>query len=512
MNPIVQDGKAVSAMVAQLEGSRAQLYIDGEAAPPASGRWFASYDPCTTEPWYEVADAGAEDVDRAVQAAKRAYRAGWGAALGAERAAVMLKVADAVEARAGEFGELETRENGKLLRETTGQAVAVAKALRYYAGMADKIEGTTPPPATRDSLAMTLREPYGVIGVIVPWNSPLSLMAVSAGPALAAGNAVVVKPSEDASGSLLAFAELATEAGLPPGIFNVVTGKGPEAGRALAAHPDVGKISFTGGEAGGRAVAETAAQRVAPVVLELGGKSPHILLDDCDLERAIPGVVAGIFAAAGQTCVAGSRCFVHRSVHDEVVERLGARADAIVIGDPREAGTQIGPVATRNQFDKVSQHVAWALEDGATLVAGGAPAPDAGPGWYYRPTIFSGVTPEMRLFQQEVFGPVLAVIPFDTDAEALELANQTRYGLASGVWTSSIDRALRFVRGLEAGTVWVNTFRAPSVTVPNGGFKASGYGRLDGMYAVREFTREKSVIVDFSGAARDPFVMKLGDD
>jgi aldehyde dehydrogenase (NAD+) len=311
---------------------------------------------------------------------------------------------------------------------------------------------------------------------------------------------------------VLAFARLAAEAGLPPGVVNVVTGKGPEAGRALAAHPDVGKIAFTGGEIGGRAVAETAAQRVAPVILELGGKSPHILLDDCDLERAVPGVVAGIFAAAGQTCVAGSRCFVQRSIHDEVVERLGALADAIVIGDPRDTATQIGPVATRNQFEKVSQHVAWALEDGATLVSGGAPAPEAGPGWYYRPTIFSGVTPEMRLFEQEVFGPVLAVIPFDSDVEGLELANRTRYGLASGVWTHSIDRALRFVRGLEAGTVWVNTYRAPSVTVPNGGFKASGYGRLDGMHAVDEFTRDKSVIVDFSGAARDPFVMKLGDD
>jgi (Z)-2-((N-methylformamido)methylene)-5-hydroxybutyrolactone dehydrogenase len=492
---------------ADVEHSRQGIFI-GEPLEPASGRYLPSFDPTIGEPWYELADAGFADVDKAVTVAGQAFRSpGWQRMTATERGELLFRLSDVVSEYTLELALLETRDIGKLLRETRALMLATARNFRFFGGMADKIRGSTVEVDQHDVLGMTLREPYGVVASIVPWNSPLYLLAGSLAPAIAAGNTVVAKPSPENSASIVAFARLAREAGLPAGVLNVVTG-GATAGEALVSHPGVDKIAFTGGTEIGKRVAAAAAANITPVTLELGGKSPHVVCADADLDRAVLGVAAGIFAAAGQTCVAGSRCLVEQPVYEEVLERVKTLAEGIRIGDPRHEDTQLGPLGTLRHLESVSDRVAAARVAGCRLITGGEREPGR-KGWFYQPTVFADVPADAELFQEELFAPVLAVTPFSGEDEMLSLANATRYGLAAGIWTRDIDRAMRFTRRVQAGTVWVNTYRAPSMTVPAGGYKQSGYGRQEALEGMLEYTQLKSVLIDYSGTGLDPFVMKL---
>jgi aldehyde dehydrogenase (NAD+) len=386
----------------------------------------------------------------------------------------------------------------------------VSDWFRYYGGLADKIEGAVIPTGKPNMLTFTRREPLGVVALITPWNSPLLLLTHKLPTALAAGNTVVIKPSEFTSASTLQFVELFAQAGFPAGVVNVVTGFGHEAGAALVAHPHVAKVAMTGSEAGGRKINEAAAGDFKHVALELGGKSPNIVFEDAAFEAAVIGAIAGIFAASGQTCIAGSRLLLQRSIHDRFVERLVQIASDARIGDPMQAGTHVGPVATPPQYEKVLGYIAIAKEEGARCVLGGGAytGPGAQGGRFISPTIFTDVHNQMRIAREEVFGPVLAVIPFDTEEEAYAIANDTPYGLAAGVWTSDIGRALRASERLQAGTVWVNTYRVGGTSTPFGGYKHSGLGREGGVEAIQEWLQTKTVWICGQPDTNQPFVMR----
>jgi acyl-CoA reductase-like NAD-dependent aldehyde dehydrogenase len=453
-----------------------------------------------------------EDVDRAVTAARKAFKGpDWRGLTPTARGKLLNALADRIAARADELAELETQDNGKLILEMRAQTRYLPEWFRYFAGLADKLEGRVIPIDRPGMFNFTLEEPLGVIAAIVPWNSPLMLAGWKMAPALAAGNTFVWKPSEHSSVSALEFAPLLEEAGLPPGVVNIVTGFGGEMGEALAGHPDVAKVAFTGGDAAGTQVYTTAARGLKPVTMELGGKSANIVFPDADLDNAVKGVVSGIFAATGQTCVAGSRALIHRSVHDEFVERFLELAKTARMGNPLEETTQVGPITTRPQYEKVLGYIDIAKEQGARCVLGGGPAarPECGEGWFVEPTVFTGVTRDMRIAQEEVFGPVLSIMAFENDEEAIEIANGTAYGLAAGVWTADVARCLKMAQRLESGTVWINTYRVSSPLSPFGGYKRSGFGRESGLLAIREFVQEKSVWIDTSGAkVPNPFIVR----
>jgi (Z)-2-((N-methylformamido)methylene)-5-hydroxybutyrolactone dehydrogenase len=488
------------------------MLIGGERVDAASGQWFESFNPYTGKPWALIPRATPDDVNRAVAAARRAFRSKeWGGLTPTARGKLLHKIADLIAARADELGRVETTDNGKLILEMRAQTRYLPEWFRYFAGLADKLEGRVIPIDRPGIFNYTLEEPLGVIAAIVPWNSPLMLAGWKMAPALAAGNTFVWKPSEHSSVSALELASIFAEAGLPSGVVNIVTGFGNEIGDALVAHPDVAKIAFTGGDATGALVYQTAAKHIKPVTMELGGKSANIVFADANLDNAVKGVVSGIFAATGQTCVAGSRALIHRSIHDEFVKRFLKLARTARMGNPLEETTQVGPITTRAQYQKVLGYIDIAKQQGATCVLGGGPAerPEIGDGWFVEPTVFTGVTPDMRIAQEEVFGPVLSVIPFDSDEEAVAIANGSVYGLAAGVWTSSIGRCLTMARALEAGTVWINTYRVSSPLSPFGGYKRSGFGRESGLLAIREFVQEKSVWIDMSGAdVPNPFIIR----
>ncbi|OCC03575.1 carnitine dehydratase [Labrys sp. WJW] len=495
-----------------IEGSRQDLYIAGERVAPNSGRYLPSHDPTTAEPWYMAADGNAEDVDAAVQAAKKAFRdPAWRRITQTERGKMLRRLADLIAENADELAAIEMRDNGKLLKEMRAQMRAAPDTYLYFAGMADKLHGETIPVNKLDMLNFTLREPIGVIGMISPWNSPLMLLSGTLAPCLAIGNTIVAKPSEHTSASTLALAELIDRAGFPPGVFNVVTGGGATAGEALTLHPDVAKITFTGSTATGRRIAANAAGRLVSTQMELGGKSPHVVFGDVDLDRTVNGVVAGVFAAAGQTCIAGSRCFVEAGIYDEFLERLVERTSRIRIGNPAADDTELGPLALEAQLAKVEQYVGYGVADGARLAIGGRRPQDEAlaKGWYYEPTVLAEARNDMRFMRDEIFGPVVGVVPFRDEAELIALANDTNYGLAAGIWTRDIDRAMRFARNVDAGTVWINTYRSAAYMSPSGGFKESGYGKRGGFEVMREFSRLKNVVLDYSGATQDPFVIRL---
>ena len=486
------------------------LFIGGEEVPSLSEARFESLNPTLGEPWAELADAAADDVDRAVRNAHDAF---WGTAWrtlsASRRGRLLMRLGDAIAENAERIAAIETRDNGKLYKEMVTQLRIVPDWLYYFGGAADKMQGSTIPLDRLSVLNYTLREPYGVVAVITPWNSPVFLTMMAAAPALATGNTVVVKPSEVTSASMLEVARLADAVGFPDGALNVITGQ-RETGAALVGHPLVSKIALTGGPAAGRAVAAEAALRLIPVTLELGGKSANIVFPDADLDAAEAGLLAGIFAAAGQSCVAGSRALVHDSILDDVVGRLRERALAVQVGDPMNDDTQMGPLATADQLTKVESFVADARESGAQIVEGGERArldkfPD---GYFYRPTIVAGAAHDSRLAQEEIFGPVLAVFPFGSDEEAVQLANGTAYGLAAGVWTRDLRRAHLVARALQAGTIWINTYRTLAPQSPFGGYKLSGLGRQNGLEAMEEYLQTKSVWCELSGEVQDPFVLK----
>jgi (Z)-2-((N-methylformamido)methylene)-5-hydroxybutyrolactone dehydrogenase len=479
----------------------------GDAARPAnSGATYLSTDPYTGRPWARVPDCDTSDVDDAVAAAEAAFAGGWATTQGSERARLMRRLAELIARDAAELADLESRDNGKLLREMLAQLRALPEWYYYFAGCADKLGGEVVPTGRSNYLCYTQYEPVGVVGAIVPWNSPLLLMTWKVAPALAAGCTLVVKPSDYTPVSTLAFARLVREAGFPDGVFNVVTGNGPAVGKALAAHGGVAKIAFTGSTAVGRQVAVAAAGNLRSSLLELGGKSPQVVFADADLDVAANGIISGIFAATGQTCMAGSRVLVQREVHDEVVARVTARARDIRLGDPRHPSTEMGPVSNQGQFDKIMSFLASAEKDGAAIACGGRARQDLG-GLFIEPTVLTGTRPGMRVVEEEIFGPVASFMSFGDEDEAVALANDSEFGLAAGVWTQNVHRAHRVARRLRAGSVWVNAYRTAAPGVPFGGYKSSGIGRENGAASVLEYTETKSVWVELTGQSRDPFVL-----
>ncbi|NUX58346.1 aldehyde dehydrogenase [Paraburkholderia youngii] len=487
--------------------SHFQLYIDGQFEPGAAT--FASVNPATGKAWAQMPEARTEQVNRAVEAASRALTdSAWGGLTASARGKLLYKLAGLVEQAAPRLAEIETNDTGKIIRETSSQIAYVAEYYRYYAGIADKLEGSSIPVDKPDMQVWLERQPVGVVAAIVPWNSQLFLSAVKLGPALAAGCTVVLKASEEAPGPLLEFAKLVHEAGFPPGVVNVITGFGPECGAVLSSHPKVNKVAFTGGPETARHIVSNTSNNLAKVSLELGGKSPFIVFADTDIQSAVNAQVAAIFAASGQSCVAGSRLLIEASVKERFLALLVERVSRIRVGSPNEMATEYGPLCTERQLRNIEKVVANSVRQGARVLAGGKTL--ARDGYYYAPTILdcTGVS-DADSITTELFGPVLSVDTFTTEQEAIDKANSTAYGLAAGIFTTSLTRAHRVSKRVRSGIVWINTYRAVSPLVPFGGFGLSGHGREGGMAAALEYTTTKSVWLRTSDEPiSDPFVMR----
>lgn len=485
-----------------------QLYIDGAFCNAEDSATFESIDPSTGKAWALMPKAGAADTDRAVRAAQTAFTGGpWPAMTATARGKLLYKLAELVARDAQIIGELETRDTGKVIRETKAVTGYVAEFYRYFAGLADKIEGATLAIDKPDTEVSTRREPLGVVAAVVPWNSQMFLTATKLGPALAAGNTLVLKASEDGPAPLLHFARLIHEAGFPAGVVNVITGLGADCGQVLTAHPLVARVAFTGGPDTARHVVRNTAANFAVTTLELGGKSPVIVFDDANLDSALNGVIAGIWGATGQSCVAGSRLLIHESIHDAFVAKLAKRAGEIKIGAPLDMATEMGPLATLRQVQRAEKLIAESVAAGAVLVTGGKAK--SGAGYYFEPTILLAPSAELPCVREEFFGPILSVLKFKTEDEAVTMANGTNFAFAAGIFTQNLGRAHRLIKKIRAGVVWVNTYRAVSPIVPFGGNGHTGYGREGGMDAIRDYTRTKSIWINTSDEPMaDPFVMR----
>lgn len=476
-----------------------QFYIDGQFCEASDNARLESVNPSTGEVWASAPAATEADVNRAVEAAQRALRSGpWAKMSATKRGQMLFALADKIAAVAGKLGEIETTDSGKLAAETRAQTAYVADYYRYYAGLADKVQGATLPIDKPDMHVFTLREPIGVVAAIVPWNAQMFLTATKLGPALAAGNTVVLKASENAPAPMFEFAKLIDEVGFPPGVVNIITGYGEPCGRVLTSHPKVSRVAFTGGTEAARHVVANTANNFAVLSLELGGKSPMLIFDDADLEGAVNAAVAGNFGASGQSCVAGSRVFVQAPIYDAFISEIARRAAAIRIGDPLAPETQVGPLATQAQLHRCEAVVAQSVSQGATLVAGGRRPDGHKTGWYFEPTVLSCPDQSIASTQIELFGPVMSVIKFDTEKEAVEMANDSDFGLGSGVFTNNLARAHRVSAAIHSGIVWVNTYRAISPISPFGGYGNSGYGREAGIDAINEYTTTKTVWINTS--------------
>ena len=475
------------------------LFIDGEFLPSVSGKRFATSNPATGETLAEVAEAGREDLDRAVAAARKAFESGpWADMKPRERGRILMKAADLLLSRAEEFGRVETLDNGKPIFESAKiDMPAAAECLSYFGESADKLWGDTY-PGRPDAMLLTLREPVGVVGAITPWNFPLLQAMWKIAPALALGNTVVLKPASVTPLTSLLFANLLAEAGLPPGAFNVVPGPGAVVGAAMAEHPEIDKISFTGETATGKTILKAAAGTVKRVSMELGGKSPNVVFADADLDAAAKGAINAIFYGKGELCSAGSRLLVEESAHDKLLEKVVERAKKFVPGDPLNPKTRLGSLVSESQRESVEGYVESGKREGARLLAGGRRASVNGKGAFYEATVFDGVTPQMRIAREEIFGPVLATLTFRDEAEAIAVGNSTIYGLAAAVWSRDVKKALRAARALKAGTVWINAYNLYDPGLPFGGYKQSGFGRERGHYALEEYTQVKSIWVDLT--------------
>jgi len=472
------------------------MLINGQWVEASDGARFNSIDPSTGAVWASVPEATESDVNRAVDAADAALNGPWGDMTPTARGKCLRRLGDLLAAESEAIGRIETQDTGKMFKETAWQATYIAEYLHFYAGAADKIHGDTLPIDKPDLFVFTDREPVGVVAAVIPWNSQMFLSAVKIGPALAAGNTIVLKASEQASAPLLAFGRLIEKAGIPNGVVNIITGHADPAGKVLTTHPLVAKIAFTGGPNAARHIIRNSAENFAQVSLELGGKSPFIVFDDANIESAVNGSVAGIFAATGQSCVAGSRLYLHDSIADDFLSRMVKIAKAIRIGDPQADDTEMGPLCTDAQLEHIESQVAKAVEEGGSILTGGQRVDRAG--LYYEPTIIECPRQDMTIVDTELFGPVLSVQRFSTEEEVLALANQSEHGLAAGVFTRDSARSVRMAKRLKAGIVWVNTYRAISPIAEFGGMKSSGYGREAGMQAVYDYTRPKTVWMNLS--------------
>jgi len=489
-----------------------KLYMNGQWQEPASKEYIESINPFTAKTWCLIPKGNKQDVDNAVSAAHKAFTSGeWPTLTPTQRGALLRKLGDLIALNAEKLAEIEVKDNGKLISEMSAQLHYIPQWFYYYAGLADKIEGAVLPIDKANIFNFTQYEPLGVVVAITPWNSPLLLDTWKIAPALAAGNTVVLKPSEFTSASAFELAKLFEQAGFPPGVFNIISGLGSEIGDDLVTHPLVAKIAFTGGTETGKRIYQNAAKSLKKVSLELGGKSPNIVFADADIDNAVKGVISGIFAATGQTCIAGSRLLIQESIHDEFVKKLVALAKTAKMGNPLSFDTQVGPVTTHPQYEKVLSYLNIAKEERVTCVLGGKKAErsECGDGWFVEPTIYTNVNNKMRIAQEEIFGPVLSVISFKDENDAITLANDVIYGLAAGIWTKDMRKALEIPKQLKAGTVWVNTYRMLSYMSPFGGFKQSGLGRESGIHAMYEYLQPKCTWISTATDVPNPFIMRL---
>ena len=473
-----------------------RLLIGGEWVEAASGKMFNAFNPATGQALAQVAEADREDIDRAVRAARRAFEGAWAKVKPAERQLLLFRLADLLVANGDEIAELEVLNNGMPISMAKGMIPRVAELLRYYAGWATKIHGETVPTSVPgEFFTYTVREPVGVVGAITPWNGPLVTMAWKLGPALATGCTIVVKPAEQTPLTTLRFGELALEAGIPAGVVNICPGFGPTAGAALAEHPDVNKIAFTGEYTTGQLIVKASAGNLKRVSLELGGKSPDIVFADADLEAAVPGAAWAIFRNSGQICCAGSRLFVEQPVYDRFVSRMAAYASTIRIGNGLDPNTQMGPLISQEQLERVTGYLRIGKQEGAKPIIGGERATrgELAKGYFMPPTVFDQVRPDMRIAREEIFGPVVTTIPFRTLDEVMNLSNSTSYGLAGGIWTRDLQKAHQAARALQSGVVWVNCYNVFDPAMPFGGYKMSGYGRESGQQALDLYTQVKAV-------------------